>query len=104
MAFPAKEDIIPGAMKRHGPYFVYIVQCVDGTYYTGYTNDLVGRLALHNSGRGAKYVRGKSPVALVYTKEYKYHKKVLQVERGIKKLTRSQKEKLVRTYAKTKGD
>ncbi|PIW58527.1 MAG: hypothetical protein COW13_05070 [Candidatus Omnitrophica bacterium CG12_big_fil_rev_8_21_14_0_65_50_5] len=88
-------------MKHRGPYCVYIVQCADGTYYTGYTNDLAGRLALHNSGRGAKYVRSRLPVALVYTKQYRYHKKALQAERDIKKLTRSQKEKLAGTYAGT---
>lgn len=83
-------------MKRHDQYFVYIVQCADGTYYTGYTNDVAGRLAMHNAGRGAKYVRGRSPVALVYTKEYKYHKKALQAECDIKKLTRSRKEALIK--------
>jgi len=46
-------------MQRHGRFFVYIVQCRDRTYYTGYTNDLQERLRLHNSGNGAKYLRAR---------------------------------------------
>jgi putative endonuclease len=86
------------AIKREDEFFVYIVQCRDGTYYTGYTNDLKSRVALHNSGNGAKYLRGKLPVKLVYAKEYHYYKNALHGEKNIKKLTREQKEKLIRIY------
>ena len=85
-------------IKREGRFFVYILQCKDGTYYTGYTNDLENRIALHNSGNGAKYLRGKLPVKLVYAKEYHYYKNALRGERKIKKLTRKQKEKLIGIY------
>ena len=52
-----------------------MLECGDGTYYTGYTSDLEKRLKEHNDGkRGAKYLRGKIPVKLVYAKEYKYYK------------------------------
>lgn len=54
---------------RHGKYFVYMVRCADGTYYTGSTNDFGNRIKLHNAGNGAKYLRGKEPVQLVYAKE-----------------------------------
>ena len=84
---------------REGEFFVYIVQCRDGTFYTGYTQNLEERVSLHNSGNGAKYLRGKSPVKLVYTKEYRYHKNALSAERRIKKLTREQKLNLIRIYA-----
>jgi putative endonuclease len=87
------------AIKREGRFFAYIVQCGDGTYYTGYTQNLEERVSLHNSGKGAKYLRGKSPVKLVYTKEYRYYKNALSAERRIKELTREQKSKLVRSYA-----
>ena len=53
---------------------------------------------LHNDGKGAKYVRGKGPVELVYCKEYRYFKNVLRAERRIKRMTRKQKEALVRVY------
>ncbi len=90
---------VPRKTVRKGQYWIYIVQCRDGTYYTGYTNDLEGRIALHNSGNGAKYLRKKLPVTLVYAKEYHYYKNVLRAERRVKKLTRAQKLNLIRIYA-----
>ena len=89
---------MPRKVVRKSKYWVYIVQCSDGTYYTGYTNDVEKRIALHNSGNGAKYLRGKLPVELVFAKEYRYYKNVLRGERSIKKLTRKQKEKLIKIY------
>lgn len=86
-------------IKRENRFFVYIVRCKNGTYYTGYTKDLEKRVTLHNSGNGAKYLRGKLPVKLVYAKEYRYYKNVLCAERRVKKLTRAQKLKLIRIYA-----
>ncbi|MDD5328356.1 MAG: GIY-YIG nuclease family protein [Phycisphaerae bacterium] len=91
-------------MKREGKFFVYIVQCRDETYYTGYTNDLKSRIALHNGGNGAKYLRGRLPVKLVYAKEYHYYKNALRGERNIKKLTREQKERLIRIYEESNRD
>lgn len=85
-------------LARKSKYWVYIVRCRNGTYYTGYTNDLESRIALHNSGNGAKYLRRKLPVKLVYAKEYLYYKNALHREKNIKKMTRKQKEELVRIY------
>lgn len=87
--------------QRQGRYHVYIVRCVDGTYYTGSTNNLEHRLKLHNSGNGAKYLRGKRPVTLVYAKEYRYYKNVLHAERNLKKLTRQQKKEIASIYARS---
>ena len=87
------------AIKRKGSFFVYMVRCYDGTYYTGYTKDLENRIALHKSGKGAKYVKGKLPIKLVYAKEYRYYKSALNEERRIKTLKRRQKSELVRIYA-----
>lgn len=81
--------------KRKGKFWVYIVECKDGTYYTGYTPDIESRLKLHNRGRGAKYTRDRRPVKLVWCKEYKYFKKAFLEEKRIKELKREQKEKLV---------
>jgi len=53
---------------------------------------------LHNRGKGAKYLRGKLPVQLVYAKEYKYYKNAIRAESRIKKLTRAKKENLIRNY------
>jgi putative endonuclease len=81
-----------------------MVQCKDGTYYTGHTKDLENRIALHKSGNGAKYLRGKLPVKLVYTKEYHYYKNALSAERRVKKLTREQELNLIRIYADNKSE
>ena len=89
----------PQKIIRRSQYWVYMVRCKDGTYYTGYTNDLEKRIALHNSGKGAKYVKYKLPAELVYAKEYRYYKSALNEERRIKPLKREQKSELVRSYA-----
>lgn len=88
---------------RSGLFYVYIVQCKNGTYYTGYTSDIGQRVAMHNSGHGAKYLKGKGPVVLVYAKKYKYYKNALHAERNLKKLTRAQKEELIKIYALQKN-
>ena len=85
--------------KRHGRYSTYILECKDGTYYTGYTPDIKKRIELHNSGRGAKYTKDRRPVKLVWSKEYRYFKKAFLEEKRIKRLTRKQKEKLVKNAA-----
>ena len=89
---------------RRGRFWAYIVECADGTYYTGSTNNLENRLRLHNAGKGAKYVRGRGPVAVVYQQAYRSDTRALQAERALKKLTRRQKEALVKLYAKRAHD
>ena len=81
--------------KRAGEYYVYIVECNDGTYYTGYTPNIEKRIKLHNTGKGAKYTRDRRPVSLVWVKEYKYFKRAFKRELAIKKLTRIQKKNLI---------
>ena len=95
----------PGSLGRKiirtGQFFVYIVECSDGSFYTGYTKDLAARLKLHNSGRGSKYVRSKRPVSLVFAKKYRYYKHAVTEERRIKTLSRKQKESLTTGYQKS---
>jgi putative endonuclease len=80
--------------KRSGKFYVYIVECSDGTYYTGSTNDLRKRLELHNAGKGAKYTRGRRPVKLIWSKKYRYFRSAFLEEKRIQALTRKQKEAL----------
>lgn len=82
--------------KRKGRFYVYIVECCDNTFYTGYTPDLANRIELHNNGKGAKYTRARLPVKLVWSKEYRYFKKAFLEEKRIKALRRRQKEKMVK--------
>jgi putative endonuclease len=81
--------------RRTGSFYVYIVECADGTYYTGYTPDIERRIKLHNAGRGAKYTADRRPVRLVWCKEYRHFKRAFKKEIALKRLTRGQKEKLI---------
>lgn len=75
--------------------YVYIVRCSDSTLYTGWTFDVDKRILAHNNGSGAKYTRGRSPVVLCYTESFKTKEEALSREMEIKKLKRSEKEKLL---------
>lgn len=75
--------------------YTYILRCGDGTYYTGWTNDLKKRLEDHNLGRGAKYTRAHLPVILVYYESFETKAEAMKREAAIKKLSRSQKERLI---------
>ncbi|WP_347548164.1 GIY-YIG nuclease family protein [Pseudalkalibacillus hwajinpoensis] len=77
-------------------HVVYILQCRDGSYYTGYTNDLSGRIAQHEGGKGAKYTRGRTPLVLVYQAAFMTKREAMQEEYRIKQLTRTQKEKIIK--------
>lgn len=76
---------------------VYLIRCRDGALYTGATNDLARRLREHAAGgtAGAKYLRGKGPLALVFTCVVGTRAEALRAERRIKKLAREDKERLV---------
>jgi putative endonuclease len=78
------------------PYYCYIVECADGTYYTGWTTDPTRREKQHNAGQGARYTRMKRPVRLVYTEEQPDKRTALKRERAIKAMTRGQKQRLVK--------
>lgn len=76
-------------------WYVYILRCADGTLYTGSTDDVQRRLAVHNSGKGAKYTRGRTPVEVVYTEECESYSAALKREYAIKQLSRGEKIKLI---------
>lgn len=74
--------------------FIYILQCADGTLYTGWTTDLENRVKAHNSGSGAKYTRGRGPVRLLYSEAFETKGEALKREKEIQKMTRARKMKL----------
>ena len=76
-------------------WYLYILRCKDGTLYTGITTDTDRRLEEHNSGKGAKYTRGRGPVEMVYREMCPDHSAALKRELEIKGLTRQEKEKLI---------
>lgn len=75
--------------------YTYILLCSDGTFYTGWTNDLEKRLKDHNSGKGAKYTRARLPVRLVYSETFETKPEAMKREAAIKKLSRAKKEALI---------
>lgn len=79
-------------MPKHKPYFVYIVECSDGTLYTGITNDLEKRMQAHNTLKaGAKYTKARRPVILTYFEELSSRSEALKREAQIKRLSRQEK-------------
>mgnify|MGYP003638281657 CR=1 FL=1 len=80
-------------------YYVYIVECSDGTYYTGYTTDISRRVDEHNysTKKAAKYTRSRRPVRLLYSETYASVSEALKREYKIKKLSKKQKITLVNT-------
>lgn len=76
-------------------HYVYIVECSDGSLYTGYTTDVERRVEEHNSGNGAKYTRGRNPVSVVYTESFETKSDAMSREYEIKQLSRSQKEAVI---------
>jgi putative endonuclease len=79
--------------------FCYILECADGSYYTGWSNDPARRLRMHNAGRGARYTRSRRPVRLVYVEELPDRASAMCRERQIKGLARKQKEVLIHGFS-----
>lgn len=77
-------------------HYVYIVKCSDNTLYTGYTTSIERRVKTHNSGKGAKYTRGRLPVTLCYFEEYDNKIDAMRREYRIKRLKRKDKIKLIK--------
>jgi predicted GIY-YIG superfamily endonuclease len=75
--------------------YCYIVECVDGTYYTGWAVNPEKRVAMHNNGRGARYTKTRRPVRLVYIEELPDRKSAMKREIAIKKMKREGKMKLI---------
>lgn len=77
--------------------YAYIVKCSDDTLYTGWTNNLEKRIEAHNSKKGAKYTKTRIPVTLEYYETFGSKEEAMSREFMIKKLTRKQKEELIKT-------
>ena len=76
--------------------YTYIVECSDGTLYTGWTNNLEKRLEAHNAGKGAKYTKTRRPVKLVYQEQFETKEEAMSREYHIKQLSRKEKMKLIK--------
>lgn len=77
--------------------YTYILECRDGTYYTGWTTDIDRRLAAHNSGHGAKYTKSRRPVKLVYYEMFGTKEEAMSRECSIKRMPRREKTALIKS-------
>jgi len=77
-------------------FYVYMLLCADGTYYTGYTTDLQRRLNKHNSGKGAKYTRGRRPCKMVWSCPFETKSKAMRNEYALKQMTRKDKIRFIK--------
>ena len=78
--------------------FVYILECADGSLYTGWTKDLDRRVATHNAGRGSRYTRLRLPVRLVYWEEHPDRGTAQRRELALKRLSRARKLALISDF------
>ena len=76
-------------------FYCYILECIDGTYYTGWSTDPERRARQHDAGKGARYTRSRRPIRLVYVEECPDRTTAMKRERAIKALSRLQKKKLI---------
>lgn len=77
--------------------YTYILKCSDGSYYTGWTNNLENRIKMHNTGRGSKYTRARLPVVLIYYEKFSTKSEAMSRECQIKKMSRKEKEILIQS-------
>lgn len=80
--------------------YIYIVECADGTLYTGWTTDVEKRVAAHNAKKGAKYTKMRLPVKLVYSEKFASKQAAQQREYEIKQLSRAEKIALLQQVVK----
>lgn len=76
-------------------WWLYVLQCRDGTFYTGITNNLDRRLEMHNKGKGAKYTRARLPVKMLAWWPHKTRSEALKEEYAFKQLKREEKHKRI---------
>lgn len=92
------QDILDEFIESKNKWEVYMVECSDGTIYTGISNDVPKRVLTHNSGKGAKYTKTRLPVVLKWQKQCENRSEASKEEYKVKKLTKKQKLKLIEEY------
>ena len=78
--------------------YMYVLECADGSLYTGYTTDVKRRLKTHNSGKGAKYTRARLPVSLLYQEAFASKGEAMRAEALFKRKSREQKLKYIKEH------
>lgn len=83
------------------PYYVYILLCKDGSYYTGYAKNLKRRVEQHKKRQGARYTRMHEPEKIVYVEKFGSRSEAMKREREIKSFSHSKKQRLINSYNKS---
>jgi len=86
------------------PYYVYILLCKDGSFYTGYAKDVKRRVERHKNGQGARYTRMHEPEKTLYVEEFESRSEAMKREREIKSLSYSKKQRLVNSCDKPRAN
>jgi putative endonuclease len=94
-AGPSGFDRVDGVPVPAADHYVYVLECADGSLYTGYTTDVARRVAEHDAGEGAKYTRGRTPVELVHVEAFDSKSAAMSREYAIKQRSRREKQRLV---------
>lgn len=93
------------AVAEHEPvWFLYMIRCKNGSLYTGISTNVERRFAAHQAGKGAKYLRGKAPLLLVYQQTIGSHSEALKVELQIKQMSKQEKERMIAPNASAQVD
>ena len=93
MVSPEKSKTIQ--MNKAKSWYLYMVRCNKGQLYTGISTNVERRFAEHVSGRGAKFLRGKGPLTLLFQKQVGSHSEALRLELQVKKMSKSAKEQWI---------
>ncbi|MEG0324614.1 MAG: GIY-YIG nuclease family protein [Raoultibacter sp.] len=80
---------------KHQQHFMYVLECADGSLYTGYSSSVEQRVAAHNAGKGAKYTRSRGPVVLLAQASFETKHVAMSAEYRFKKLSRDEKDALL---------
>jgi putative endonuclease len=81
------------------PYFVYVIQCNDGSFYTGYTRNVDSRMRMHMNGKGARYTRIHRPKKIVHVEQFRSRTEAMRRERAVKRLSHKEKATLSQKHA-----
>ncbi len=90
-----EKELASGSEESEESWLLYVLECQDGTYYTGITKDLERRIVQHNRGTASRYTRTRRPVKVIYSESCGSHPSALVRECAVKALSREEKEKLV---------
>ena len=91
-------------MEEKNRNYTYMVECSDGSFYTGWTTDVEKRIRMHNAKKGAKYTKSRTPVKLVYLEEADTKQQAMRREAQIKQLSRQQKKQIIEHGKDVYGD